>query len=138
MATDGVIVAVIGAGADPDVKRVLSAVHALPDLGETATPPLALPEPGESVVSLRDAYFAAAELVAADRSVGRVSADSLAAYPPGIPNLLPGELITPQTLEFLRHTATSPFGHVRGAVDPQLKQLRVLATTGLSAMSSDR
>jgi lysine decarboxylase len=55
MATDSVIVAVIGAGAAPDVKRVLSALHALPDRGETASRPLALPEPGRSVLSLRDA-----------------------------------------------------------------------------------
>jgi lysine decarboxylase len=67
-----------------------------------------------------------------------VSADSLAAYAPGIPNLLPGELITAPTLEFLRHTATSPFGHVRGAVDPQFTQLRVLTTPDLSGMSSSR
>ena len=138
MATDSVIVAVIGAGGAPDVKRVLSALHALPDRGETATRPLALPEPGRPVVSLRDAYFAPAELVPTDRAAGRVSADSLAAYPPGIPNLLPGELITQQTLEFLRHTATSPFGHVRGAADPQFTQLRVLTAPDLPGMSSSR
>lgn len=60
-------------------------------------------------------------------AVGRVSADALAAYPPGIPNVLPGEVVTGGTLEFLRTTAASPFGHVRGAVDPRLERLRVLA-----------
>jgi lysine decarboxylase len=59
---------------------------------------------------------------------GRVSADSLAAYPPGVPNVLPGERITRETLDFLQRTANSPFGHVRGAVDPKLTHVRVLAT----------
>jgi lysine decarboxylase len=129
MATDSVVVAVIGAGAAPDVERVLEAIHALPDLGATASAAITLPEPGPEVVSLRDAYFAPAELVAAGEAVGRISADSLAAYPPGIPNVLPGELITAGTLDFLTRTADSPFGHVRGAVDPRLTRLRVLVTT---------
>ncbi len=130
MATDSVVVAVIGAGSAPDVGRVLAALDALPDRGAAGGPPSALPEPGPAVVSLREAYFAPAELVPADDAVGRVSADALAAYPPGIPNLLPGELITAETKEFLRRTAAAPFGHVRGAVDPDLTRLRVLTTPG--------
>ena len=101
MATDSAIVAVIGAGAVPDVDRVLAALDALPDTGAAASPPLALPDPGTQVVSLRDAYFAPAELVPAEQAVGRVSADALAAYPPGIPNVLPGELITADARDFL-------------------------------------
>ena len=131
MATSSVIVAVIGAGAEPDVQRVLAALDALPDRAAAESgPPITLPEPGPSVVSLREAYFAPAELVPAEQAVGRVSADALAAYPPGIPNLLPGELITGETRDFLRHTAAAPFGHVRGAADPDLVRMRVLTTPG--------
>jgi arginine decarboxylase len=126
MATDSVI----GAGAEPDVERVLAALHALPDGGAMVSPPITLPEPGPAVVSLRDAYFAPAELVPSGSAVGRVSADSLAAYPPGIPNVLPGELITAEALDFLTRTANSPFGHVRGAADPKLTHIRVLAPPG--------
>jgi len=128
MATDSVIVAVIGAGAVPDVQRVLAALDALPEHAASSGPPSVLPQPGPAVMSLREAYFAPAEVVPAERAIGRVSADALAAYPPGIPNLLPGELITAETHDFLRRTAAAPFGHVRGAVDPELTRLRVLAT----------
>jgi arginine decarboxylase len=121
-----VIVAVIGAGAAPNIERVLTALDALPDHGAASGPPVTLPEPGPAVVSLRQAYFAPAELVPADDAVGRVSADALAAYPPGIPNVLPGELITAATRDFHARTAAAPFGHVRGAVDPYLTHLRVL------------
>ena len=135
MATDSVIVAVIGAGAVPDVPRVLAALDALPDRGEAGTPPIALPEPGPAIVSLRDAYFAPAELVPAEGAAGRVSADALAAYPPGIPNVMPGELITAEARDFLRGTASAPFGHVRGAADPSLTSFRVLtaAATPITA-----
>ena len=130
MATDSMIVAVIGAGAEPDVQHVLAALDALPDRAAAADgPPIALPDPGPSVVSLREAYFAPAELVPAEQAVGRVSADALAAYPPGIPNLLPGELITGETRDFLRRTAAAPFGHVRGAADPDLARMRVISAS---------
>jgi lysine decarboxylase len=127
MATDSAVVAVIGAGSVPDVPRVLAALHALPDQGAANAPLLGLPESGPTAMTLRQAYFAPAELVPADDAVGRISADSLAAYPPGIPNVLPGEVLTADVVKFLRATATSPFGHVRGAADPTLDHIRVLS-----------
>jgi arginine decarboxylase len=127
MATESAVVAVIGAGSAPDVPRVLAALHALPDQGAANTPLLGLPEPGATAMTLRQAYFAPAELVAAHAAIGRISADSLAAYPPGIPNVLPGEVLTADVVNFLRATAASPFGHVRGAADPSLDHISVLA-----------
>ena len=126
MATDSAVVAVIGAGAVPDIPRVLKGLHDLPDQGAANSPLVGLPDPGPTAMTLRQAYFAPAELVPVDQAVGRISADSLAAYPPGIPNVLPGEVITADVLNFLCSVASSPFGHVRGAVDPALTRIRVL------------
>ena len=47
----------------------------------------------------------AAEVVAVDDAVGRVSAESIAGYPPGIPALLPGERITAEVVAYLRELA---------------------------------
>ncbi|HSM84203.1 MAG TPA: aminotransferase class I/II-fold pyridoxal phosphate-dependent enzyme, partial [Nodosilinea sp.] len=44
-------------------------------------------------VSPRQAFFAATETVAASAAVGRISADTIAAYPPGIPAIVAGEVI---------------------------------------------
>ena len=126
MATDSAIVAVIGAGSAPDMDRMLQALHALPDAGAAGIPPITLPMPGEAVMSLREAYFSPSQLVPTSECIGRVSAESLAAYPPGIPNLLPGEIITEEVIDFLLRTARSPFGHVRGAAKPDLSRMRVL------------
>jgi arginine decarboxylase len=64
--------------------------------------------------------------VSAEEAVGRISADSLAAYPPGIPNVLPGEILTESCIEFLRATAATPAGRVRGAITPDVSRFRVV------------
>ena len=46
----------------------------------------------------REAFLGPQEVVAFDAAEGRVAAESLAAYPPGIPNVLPGERLTGETL----------------------------------------
>jgi arginine decarboxylase len=76
-------------------------------------------------VSPRDAYLGAAEIVAVDDSVGRVSCESIAGYPPGIPALLPGERITAETVQYLRelHTAGA---RLHGAADPTFATINVL------------
>lgn len=126
MSTDAVIVALVGAGSAVDSRAVLQALDAMP-IGITgAITPHHLPEPGPRVVDLRTATFAATEIVESHSAIGRVSADSLAAYPPGVPNVLPGELITADVVEFLIATAAAPHGYVRGAVDAQVSKLRVL------------
>lgn len=127
MATDSCTVMLLGAGSRVDVEYVVDALHALPaqDLG--AHPPIHLPANGPRALDLRDAYFSAAEIVPHSEAAGRVSADSLAAYPPGVANVLPGEVITAEVVDFLRSTARSPYGWVRGSVDPTVDSLRVLA-----------
>ncbi|WP_243854519.1 aminotransferase class I/II-fold pyridoxal phosphate-dependent enzyme [Canibacter zhoujuaniae] len=132
MSTSTVIVAVIGAGARPSVERIMAAlddvVHAagLRDGAHISEQFPELPAPSELVMLPRDAYFAEIELVSAAEAVGRISADSLAAYPPGIPNVLPGEIISKDLVEFLSAVATSPTGYVRGAHDSVVSKYRVV------------
>jgi arginine decarboxylase len=49
-------------------------------------------------VSPRAAFFGASESVSIENAVGRVSAELIAPYPPGVPVLAPGERVTEQTL----------------------------------------
>ncbi|MFI1150867.1 aminotransferase class I/II-fold pyridoxal phosphate-dependent enzyme [Streptomyces sp. NPDC020817] len=138
VATDAAIVAVVGAGSAPDADRFLEALHRLPaPLGDRAPgsgspaperAPLRLPGPGSARLTAREAFLGPARVVRAEEAVGMVSADTLAAYPPGIPNVLPGEVITSEAVEFLRRTAAAPGGHVRGALDAGVSRLRVVAS----------
>jgi lysine decarboxylase len=58
--------------------------------------------------------------------VGRVAAEALAAYPPGIPNVLPGERLTAETLAYIRRSLEHG-GSLRGASDRKLTTIRVAA-----------
>jgi len=57
---------------------------------------------------------------------GRIAAESLAAYPPGVPNVLPGERLTVETLEYVQR-ALEQGGSLRGASDRRLRTVRVVA-----------
>lgn len=130
MSTATAIVAMIGAGKTPEIDRIMKALDAVAKRAERENPvthafPM-LPRIGKQWLKPREAYFLPSEIVTADAAVGRVSADSVAAYPPGIPNVLPGEEITGETVSFLRAVASSPTGAVRGAASPDARQLRVV------------
>ena len=129
ISTDACIVAFLGPGFQPDGDRFIDALHRLDPSGRLAyadTLTLALPRTGELRIRPRDAWFAPAVSVPAKDAVGRISADLLAAYPPGIPNVLPGEVISAEVVDFLRKVAASPGGHVRGASDPAVDRIRVV------------
>lgn len=136
MSTATTVVAVIGALNAPDLTRCIRALEAVAEEAQTLRaaaqnenlelPFPALPDPGMLRMLPREAYFGESEVVSAEEAVGRVSADTLAAYPPGIPNLIPGEEVTAETVSFLRAVAASPTGYVRGAVDPEVTGFRVV------------
>ena len=69
------------------------------------------------VVAPREAFLGEAEVVAVDDAVGRVSCESIAGYPPGIPALLPGERITAEVVAYLRELVAAG-ARLHGASDP--------------------
>jgi arginine decarboxylase len=80
----------------------------------------------------RKAFFSPKSTVPADAAIGRISVDTVCAYPPGIPVLLPGEVITVQCLQFLRSVKAAG-GSVTGAADDSLATLRVIAAAAVPA-----
>ena len=88
------------------------------------------PSPAWSVspqmaIAPREAFFAPNETVPADAAVGRISAELVAPYPPGIPVLAPGEMITGDALAALR-TAKAQGGRIAYAADPALATFQVI------------
>ena len=81
---------------------------------------------GACEVPPREAFLGPQEVVPFDEAVGRVAAESLAAYPPGIPNVLPGERLTQETVDYI-HEVVEHGGWVRGAVDRSLRTMRVVS-----------
>jgi len=84
---------------------------------------------GELVMTPREAFLGAQEVVHAHEAAGRIAAESLATYPPGIPNVLPGERLTTGTLAYIQRTLELG-GSVRGASDRLLHTVRVVAARG--------
>src|SRR5580692_6083743 len=83
----------------------------------------------QTVLAPREAFFADNETVPADAAVGRVSAELIAPYPPGVPVLAPGELITAQALDALREVQADG-GRIAYAADPTLATLQVVVRLG--------
>ena len=76
-------------------------------------------------VSMRDAYFADTEYVLASQAIGRVSADLIAPYPPGVAVVAPGEVLTDAIINGL--AATQKAGvRIAYASDPTLATYRVI------------
>src|SRR5580698_1373157 len=79
----------------------------------------------QTVLPPRDAFFAPNQTVPADAAIGRISAELIAPYPPGVPVLAPGELITSQALGALREVQADG-GRIAYAADPTLTTLQVI------------
>ncbi len=78
------------------------------------------------VVSPRDAYFAPSTPLPLERCAGQVSAEMVTPYPPGIPVLGPGELVSGEIVAYLQEAAATAL-KVHGPEDPALRTLRVVS-----------
>ena len=87
---------------------------------------LALPPIPETALVPRDAYFARSEYVDVGAAEGRVAAETIVFYPPGIPVLAPGDVIDGATLAYLRAMKAAG-ARVVGAADASLGTLMVIA-----------
>lgn len=72
----------------------------------------------------RDAFFASKRKVTVKESLGKVSGELICPYPPGIPVLIPGEVITERAVDYLLHVR-SKGADISGASDPLLSSIVV-------------
>jgi lysine decarboxylase len=76
-------------------------------------------------ISMREAYFASSEMVSAADAVGRVSADLIAPYPPGVAVIAPGEILTEVIVQGLSVSQKAGV-RIAYATDPTLGKFRVV------------
>jgi arginine decarboxylase len=84
----------------------------VPEAMGAGTPAMAVPP--------RQAFMHAGERVPVEFAVGRISCESIAAYPPGVPALLPGERISAEVVQYLR-TVVAAGARLHGASDPKFE-----------------
>jgi lysine decarboxylase len=103
-------------------------VRAAPDLDPA--PQVDVPSPSglrmEQALLPRDAFFGPTEDVPVSRAAGRVAAEMITPYPPGIPAVLPGELLTEPVVRYLR-TGLAAGMHLPDPSNPELETIRVVA-----------
>lgn len=76
-------------------------------------------------MSPREAFFAATETLPFEKTCNRICAEIICPYPPGIPILMPGEIITQRALNYLQEIQAMG-GLITGCTDNSLKTLKVV------------
>lgn len=84
-----------------------------------------LPDIPVLALTPRDAFYAETEMVPFEQSVGRIIAEFVMVYPPGIPIFIPGEIITKENLHYIRKNLDAGLP-VQGTEDPTLSYIRVI------------
>ncbi|MFF7942394.1 aminotransferase class I/II-fold pyridoxal phosphate-dependent enzyme [Nocardia gamkensis] len=113
------------------VETLVDGIAAWRDqLTDPQPPRIDLPSPEdlqlETVMLPRDAFFGPVQTVDARDAVGRIAAEQLTPYPPGIPVVVPGERIDAAVVEYLR-TGLDAGMNVPDAADSRLRTIRVVA-----------
>ena len=82
---------------------------------------------GATVMQPREAYFAPRRATPLAEAEGMISAELIAPYPPGVPVLAPGELITREAVSSLLATVEYG-GRIAYAADPSLSTIQTVLT----------
>ncbi|MFD2443364.1 aminotransferase class I/II-fold pyridoxal phosphate-dependent enzyme [Bacillus sp. CGMCC 1.16607] len=84
-----------------------------------------LPDIPKLALTPRDAFYAKTEVVPIAEAVGRIIAEFVMVYPPGIPIFIPGEIITKDNLSYIQKNIEVGLP-VQGPEDETIKTLRVI------------
>ncbi len=76
-------------------------------------------------ISPRKAYFAATETIPLQQARDRISGELICPYPPGIPILMPGEVITQDAIDYLQEVLSCG-GIITGCSDDTLETVQVI------------
>ena len=113
-----------------DIEQLIQACQTLSQLASDRTIPAPLtPHPLSFIPyplkSPREAYFAATQTIPLARSCDRLCGELICPYPPGIPLLMPGEIITEEAINYLQQIINAG-GTITGCKDPTLKTIEIL------------
>ena len=73
----------------------------------------------------REAFNSEKESIAIKESAGKISGEFLMAYPPGIPILCPGEVITKEIIDYVQKLKDTGL-YVQGTEDPEVNFIKVV------------
>ncbi|HEY9769627.1 MAG TPA: aminotransferase class I/II-fold pyridoxal phosphate-dependent enzyme [Coleofasciculaceae cyanobacterium] len=114
-----------------DIKKLIQACETLSQsvTSEIISFPIILPAQSSLIfhpleVSPREAYFANTETISISEASDRLCGELICPYPPGIPLLMPGEIITSEAIDYLQQVLAAG-GTITGCNDPTLQTLQI-------------
>ncbi|MBO8169628.1 MAG: aminotransferase class I/II-fold pyridoxal phosphate-dependent enzyme [Thermoanaerobacteraceae bacterium] len=84
-----------------------------------------LPEIPKLSVLPREAFYSQTRVIPLSEAEGEISAESIMAYPPGIPLVCPGEVITRELIDYVT-VLKQEHADLQGTEDPTLENIKVL------------
>lgn len=116
--------------AEREVEQLLQALRRLSQmfrLSEKAAPrvPVAVPAASRFLLSPREAFYTPSELLDLAQSCGRVCTEFIYVYPPGIPVLMPGQMITHEIIDYIKRHVEAGLP-VKGPEDSTLHKIKVV------------
>ena len=85
---------------EEDFEKLKNSLSSMPN-GKVQGREHVLPSPPKAVMSPRETYFSETAVLPLREAVGRVSAEAACPCPPGVPVVMPGEIISSESAEFL-------------------------------------
>ncbi|CAM3508371.1 aminotransferase class I/II-fold pyridoxal phosphate-dependent enzyme [Hydrogenibacillus schlegelii] len=117
------------ADGDDAVRRLKDALRRLSEAhrqnGARKPKPILLPEMPALALSPRDAFYAETERVPLEEAADRIMAEFILVYPPGIPVVMPGEILTQDNIDYIRANLAEGLP-VLGPEDATLRTVRVI------------
>ena len=105
------------------ISKLVDALKLLPQRPPKKFPaPFVSEEISIAALSPRETFYAPTEIISLSDALGRICAEEITFYPPGIPLLMPGERISAQAVELLKQSS----GKVIGANDKTLATIKVV------------
>lgn len=92
---------------------------------KTSSHSIVLPDIPALALSPRDAFYEETETIPLAEAVGRISAEFMMVYPPGIPIFIPGEMITTDNLAYIKENIEAGLP-VQGLEDHTLETIKVI------------
>jgi arginine/lysine/ornithine decarboxylase len=84
-----------------------------------------LPNMPEQSIIPREAFFAKGSVLTFEQSAGQVSKEQISFYPPGIPVIIPGEVITKEIIQYCRSMLAMGLP-ISGPVSEKLATIEVI------------
>ena len=127
MADNYNVVSIIGSSDSyEDADRLINAVKEIAATVNTGKiKEFSLPPMPPMAMTPRKAFFAKSTRTNFKDSVGKVSAEIIAPYPPGIPVIYPGEVITEEIYEFISE-AIKDGRHIHGFSDKSMETIKII------------